>query len=450
VSRIEARDRPERKRIVVVGGGFAGLHVARDLRRARADVLLIDRTNHHLFQPLLYQVATAALSPGEIAVPIRSVLRRQKNVRVIMGEVTGLDPDADRIRLAGGSTVDFDYLVLATGARHAYFGNDQWAPIAPGLKTIPDALRIRERIMRSLEVAECLEDPAARAPHLCFVVVGGGPTGVEMAGAIAEIAKMAMIRDFRTIGRDDPRVILVEAAPTILGGYPAPLPEKAVRQLEELGVSVRTGCRVEDVREDGVETSEGFIAARNVIWAAGNRVDTPAASVDAPTDRSGRVKVAPDLSLPGRPNVFVVGDAAFVADAEGRPVPAVAPAAVQQGRFVARLLRAELAGEAKRPAFRYVDKGSMATIGRYRAVARIGRMRMSGFAAWVLWLLVHILTLIGFRNRFRVVAEWAWYYVSLRAGYRLVTGLDDGGDPSEPDGERPDSTAADAPRRSAS
>ena len=407
-------------RVVIVGGGFGGLYAARALRRAPAAVTLADRSNHHLFQPLLYQVATAALSPANIAVALRRVLRRQRNVSVVMAEAVAVDLRRKRVELQGGA-LDYDYLVLATGATHSYFGHDDWAAHAPGLKTLDDALEIRRRMLLSYEAAERETDPDRREALLTFVVVGGGPTGVELAGALAEIARHVLLRDFRRIDPAAARVVLVEAGPRLLPAFPADLSQAALERLQRMGVQVRLGIAVTGIDGRGVALGAERIESRCVLWAAGVQASPLARSLGVPLDRAGRVPVEPDLSVPGAPEVFAIGDLAAMKMRDGRPVPGVAPAAIQSGRHAARNIRRLLRGEKTEP-FRYLDKGSLATIGRAAAVAQIGRLHLSGFIAWVLWLVVHILTLIGFRNRFIVLIEWAVVYLRYERGARLITG----------------------------
>jgi NADH dehydrogenase len=408
-----------RPHVVILGGGFAGLTCARALRGAPVRITLVDRSNHHLFQPLLYQVATASLSPAEIASPIRSILRRQSNVQVWLGEVEDVDVERRSVRLRDGA-LSYDYLVVATGATHAYFGHDEWAPHAPGLKTVDDALEIRRRFLLAFEAAEREADPAARRRLLTFVIVGGGPTGVELAGAMAEIARQVMPRDFRSIDTTTTRILLLEGGPRILGAYPPVLSEQARRQLERLGVEVRTGALVTGIEPVEVRIGEERIEAGNVFWAAGVAASPLGARLGAPLDRAGRVRVEADLSLPGRPEVFVAGDLAAVEE-DGAPVPGVAPAAMQMGRHVARTIRRDLEGRAREP-FRYFDKGNLATIGRAAAVAEIAGLRLSGLVAWLVWVFVHILYLIGFRNRLLVLIQWAWAYLTYQRGIRLITG----------------------------
>lgn len=415
-------DRIERTpRVVVVGGGFGGLSAAKALARQPFEITLIDRNNHHLFQPLLYQVATAGLSPADIASPIRHILSRQKNVHIMLAEVTGVDTRRKEV-IAGERRVPYDYLVLATGARHAYFGHDDWAAFAPGLKTIDDATGLRRRILLAFERAENESDAEERARLMTFVVIGGGPTGVEMAGAIAELAKRALASDFRSIDPRCARIILVEAAPRVLTPFDETLSGAARRSLEQLGVEVRLGAAVTDCTAEGVSLGNDFIPARTVIWAAGVMASPAGRWLGAEMDRAGRVKVRADLSVPGHPDVFAIGDTAAVTDADGAILPGVAPVAKQQGQYVARALIARREGRTA-PAFRYRDYGTLATIGRSRAVAQFGRLKVSGLMAWVLWSVAHVYFLIGFRNRFIVALNWMWSYITFERGSRLITGL---------------------------
>lgn len=406
-----------RSRIVIVGAGFAGLNAAKKLKGEPVDITIIDRRNFHLFQPLLYQVAAAALNPSDIAYPIRSVFKRQENVEaVLMAEVVDVDVDTKRLRLLGGREIEYDYLLVATGATHSYFGNDQWEETAPGLKTVEDALTIRGRVLKAFEEAE--KDPASAERLLTFVVVGAGPTGVELAGALIEIAVHAMGDEFDAVDPGRARVYLVEGTDRVLPPYPDSLSESARRQLESLGVDVITGALVADIDDRGVGLSNGErIEAGTVLWAAGVQASPLGEMLGAETDRTGRVVVDDDLSIPGHPEVFVVGDLAAV---EG--VPGVAPAAMQMGRFAALTILDDLAGR-QRASFRYRNKGSLATIGRARGVADFGRIRFGGFFAWFAWLAVHIFYLIGFRNRFFVLAGWAWHYLSFKRGARIITGV---------------------------
>lgn len=403
--------------VVILGGGFSGLAAAKALRGAPASVLLLDRRNHHLFQPLLYQVATAGLSPAEIAEPIRRILRRQKNATVLLGEVTAIDPERRLVLLADGA-VPYDHLIVATGVTHSYFGHEAWAPFAPGLKTLDEALEIRRRALLAFERAESEADAEKRRRWLTFVVIGGGPTGVEMAGAFAEIARNTLARDFRRIDPRTARVILVEAGPRILPAYPRDLSDDAARQLEALGVQVWTEAAVTGIGPEEVELGKDRLAAGTVVWAAGVQASPLARSLGAPLDRAGRVRVAPDLTVPGRPEIQVIGDLAAL-DHDGRPVPGVAPAAMQMGRHAAANVERALRGEPFL-AFRYRDKGSLATIGRSRAVAVIAGLKLRGFVAWMAWLLIHIFFLIGFRNRFVVLFTWAWAYVTHQRSARLI------------------------------
>ena len=406
--------------VVIVGGGFAGMWAARALADAPVRITLLDRGNHHLFQPLLYQVATAGLSAPDIAAPMRHILRRQRNVTVLMEEVSGIDPAAREVRIEGGAPLHYDYVLLASGATHAYFGHDDWAPHAPGLKTLDDALRIRRRILSAFERAEAETDAEARRALLTFAIVGGGPTGVELAGTLAEIARHTLEREFRRIDPGDARVLLVEAGPRVLSSFPASLSAKARAQLESLGVEVRTGAPVAAIDASGIEVGGERIAARTVLWAAGVAASPLARSLGVPLDRAGRVLVEPDLSAPGLPDVFVAGDLAALLQ-EGKPVPGVAPAAKQMGRHVAAAILARLAGKAA-PSFRYRDYGNLATIGRMAAVVHLGRLRLSGALAWWFWLTAHIFFLIGFRNRLVVMLDWTWAYWSYQRGARIILG----------------------------
>ena len=414
--------RSPRPRVLVVGAGFGGLNVARRLRRADVDVVVVDRTNHHLFQPLLYQVATATLSPSDIAVPIRWILRRNPRATVLLGEVERVDLAGRCVRLVDGTSLDWDYLVLATGARHSYFGNDGWERLAPGLKSLEDALEIRRRFLLSFERAERAEDAAERRALQTFVVVGAGPTGVELAGILPTIAREAFRSDFRRIDTRDTRVVLVEGGPRVLAAFPQDLSDRALRDLERLRVEVRLDSVVTRVDADAVCIGDERIPTRNVFWAAGNTASPLVRQLGAETDRAGRAKVSADLSLPGHPNVFVIGDAAAVTSTNGRPVPGVAPAATQMGKHAADNIRRDLDGEA-REAFRYLNKGDLATIGRHKAVASFGgRLRFGGTIAWLLWLFVHIMYLVGFRNRASVLLSWMYSYFTYQRGVRLITG----------------------------
>jgi NADH dehydrogenase len=407
-----------RPQVVIVGGGFAGLAAARGLGDADLDVVLVDRRNHHLFQPLLYQVATAGLAAPEIAYPIRRILRRQANARVLLADALSVDVLKRRLRLADGE-LGYDFLVLAAGATHSYFGHEEWAAAAPGLKSLEDAFTIRNRALLAFEAAERETDAQARRACLTFVVVGGGPTGVEMAGAFAEIARHTLARDFRSIDPRSARIILVEAGARILPAFPEELSVRAVRQLEALGVQVWTGASVTGIDTGGVALGGDRLAARTVVWAAGVAGSPLGRSLGAPLDRAGRVKVGADLTIPGHPEVFVIGDLATVEQPGGAAVPGVAPAAMQMGRHAARSIRRALRQEPKE-AFRYRDKGSLATIGRRSAVAVMGPFRLSGLLAWLAWLAIHIFFLIGFRNRFVVLFTWTWAYFTYDRSARLI------------------------------
>lgn len=418
-----ASTRATHPHVVILGGGFGGLAVARGLAHTKARITLIDRRNHHLFQPLLYQVATAGLSAPSIAAPLRQILRRQTNVTVLMDEARDVDLTRRRVTLSQG-TLDYDALVVATGATHAYFGHDDWEPYAPGLKTLDDAFTIRRRVLLAFERAEREDDPAQRQAWLNFVIVGGGATGVELAGTVAEIARHTLPREFR---RADPRranVLLVEAGPRLLPAFAPELSEKARRQLEKLGVEVRLGAPVTRIDAQGVMLGDTSHPARTVLWAAGVAASPLGSRLGAPLDRAGRVLVEPDLSVPGHPDVFVIGDLASVTQTDGKPVPGVAPAAKQMGRYVAATLKARWQGKQPRP-FRYRDDGSLATIGRMAAVAQFGRLKLSGLLAWWVWLIAHIAFLIGFRNRLVVMLDWAWAYWTYQRHARIVTGTDE-------------------------
>jgi len=408
-----------RPRVVVVGAGFGGLEVARRLARQPVALTVVDRRNHHTFQPLLYQVATAGLSPAEIAAPIRWIFRGRP-VEVLLGEVERIVLAERRLHAQGGE-LPYDYLVLAAGASHAYFGHDEWAAVAPGLKTVEDSLEIRRRVLLAFELAE--RDASWRRPArpLTFVIIGAGPTGVELAGTLAEIARQVLRHEFRAIDPARARVLLLEGGPRVLSSYPEPLSDSAERQLRRLGVEVRTDTRVTSLEPGVVVTDDERIAAAVVLWAAGVRAAPVATTLGVPLDRAGRVLVEPDLSLPGHPEVFVIGDMAALRDERGVWLPGVAPVAMQQGRAVARTILADLAGKPRRP-FRYVDKGSLATIGRSAGVAVLGRWRLSGFIAWLAWLFVHVFFLIGFRNRLVVMLQWAWSYFTFERSARLITG----------------------------
>jgi NADH dehydrogenase len=407
--------------IVIVGGGFGGLEAAKALGGAPARVTLVDRRNHHLFQPLLYQVATAVLSPADIAQPIRAVLRDRANVEVVLGDVTSVDADGKQVVLADGSRLPYDYLVLAAGASHAYFGHDEWEPYAPGLKSLEEATDIRRRLLVSFEAAERERDPEKRKALMTFVVVGGGPTGVEMAGAIAEIARYSLAKDFRHIDTRDARVILLEAVDRLLLAFPAQLSRYALWDLQRLGVDVRFNTPVTDIGP-GVVTAGGTeIKAATIIWAAGVKSSPVGATLGVETDRAGRVIVQPDLSIPGHPEVFVIGDMSSLMGPNGRPYPGVAQVAKQEGAWAAKNIRRAMAGKKMEP-FQYIDLGNMATIGRNAAVADIRGVNLTGFFAWLVWALVHVFNLIGFRNRLVVGLQWLWGYLTFQRGARLITG----------------------------
>jgi len=413
-----AHRNPQKPQVVVIGAGFAGLTAAKRLRGADVEITIVDRQNHHLFQPLLYQVATAALSPGDIAFPIRAVFERDKNVRTLLAEAREIDLDGKRVLLDEGELV-YDYLIVATGARHSYFGRDEWADHAPGLKSLRDALAIRRKIFLAFERAEREEDPKRREALLTFVVIGGGPTGVELGGAIAEIARQVLVEDFRAIDPSDARVILVEAGPRVLAAYDEELSAKAEQSLRSLGCWVWINKMVTDIGADYVQLGEQRLDSCTVLWAAGVQASRLGKMLDPDADRAGRVHVAEDLSLPGRPEVSVCGDLSLFAYGRDRPVPGVAPAAMQQGQHAAKNILRALEGRPPQP-FRYNDKGMLATIGRAAAVAQIGKLRLSGLIAWLAWLFIHVLFLIGFRNRAAVIFNWAWAYVKSRRAARLI------------------------------
>jgi len=414
-----------RPHVVIVGGGFAGLSCAQKLRKARVRITIIDRSNHHLFQPLLYQVAMAGLSPADIASPIRSVVSKQKNTSVLLAEVVDVDLERQVISLAKSEIpfheMPYDYLILATGVRTGYFGNDQWATIAPGLKSVDDALEIRRRVLLAYEAAERELDSERRRRLMTFVVVGGGPTGVELAGSLVELSRHVLGGDFREISSEAARVILIEGNDTVLRSFAPQLSQKALEQLKRMGVEVRTGTLVSDITERGVHLGEEFIPAATVLWAAGISGSPLAKTLGVPLTRGGQIIVEPDLSVPGYPNVFALGDMASFSHQTGDPLPGIAPVALQQGRYLGKALQRSLAG--KEPGtFSYFDKGTMATIGRKAAIVQTGRLRLTGFVAWLAWLFIHILYLVGFRNRAVVLTTWAWSYFTYGRGARLITG----------------------------
>lgn len=411
----------DRPHVVIIGGGFAGLYMAKRLRGAPVRVTLIDRRNHHLFQPMLYQVATAALNPADIASPIRSVLRKHRNLEVLLGEVGRIDVDARTVHLADGATVGYDYLAVAPGARHSYFGHPEWEAHAPGLKAIEDALEIRRRVLLAFEQAEREPDPKSRQQQLTFVVVGGGPTGVEVAGALAEIRRFALARDFRHIDPREATVMLLEGGPRILPSYPEQLSHRAKEDLRRLGVDVRENTMVTGLTDEAVEAGGWRIPSTTVVWAAGNQASPLLESLGAPTTKQGRVIVEPDCTIPGHPEVFVLGDAAWHEHGGEPPVPATCPGGIQMGQYAAKAVRDSIAGRERRP-FRYFDKGQLAVIGRGHAVADIRQFHFGGWFAWLFWALIHIFYLIGFRNRLLVMIQYAWSYITFRHGARLITG----------------------------
>ena len=408
-------------RVVIIGGGFGGLEAAKALRKMEVRVTLLDRQNHHLFQPLLYQVATAALSPADIAEPLRHILRKQENAEVILGEAERIDVHRKKVITADGE-LDYDFLIVAAGARHSYFGHEKWEKFAPGLKSLDDALEIRRRMLLAFEIAEKTDDDEVRRAAMTFVIVGAGPTGVEMAGAVAEIARVTLVKDFRHIDSSQARVILLDAAPRVLQMLDPELSESARRQLFDIGVEVRPLTLVEKLTEEGVQIKGGEkIAARTIVWAAGNVASPLGASLGVPQDQQGRVIVREDLSIPGHRDVFVIGDQAHFAPGGGAPLPGLSPVAMQQGRHAARNIRILLAGGWTEK-FEYFDKGTMATIGRHRAVADAGFMRFSGWPAWLAWLFIHLIFLVGFRSKVMVLISWAYAYVTYGRGARLITG----------------------------
>ena len=409
----------EKPRVVIVGAGFGGLEAAKKLACEKVRVTVIDRTNYHLFQPLLYQVATAALSPADIAAPVRAVLSKCKNMEVTLAEVQSIDVNAKKVRMVDGE-IDYDYLILATGARHSYFGHPEWEKLAPGLKSLEDAVEIRRRILLAFEYAEKITDEATRKAAMTFVIVGGGPTGVEMAGAIAEIARYTLAKDFRHIDPSQARVILVEGEPKVLATFPEDLRDSAMKQLVDLGIEVRTGIHATNLSEHGLQVGDEFIPCRVKIWAAGNNASFVGHSLGVPIDRVGRVIVNNDLTIPNHPEVQVIGDLANFSHQTGQPLPGVSPVAMQQGRHAARNILGMIDGR-KPQRFWYFDKGSMATIGRNKAVADLKLVHLSGIPAWLAWLFVHVIFLVGFRNRLAVLFQWAWAYFSFNKGARLIT-----------------------------
>ena len=419
------------KKVVIVGAGFGGLKTALALRKVSVQLTIVDRNNHHLFQPLLYQVATAGLSPADIAVPIRSILRRHKNAEVLMAEVVGVDTKNRKVDLGKGNrSLDYDFLVLATGSTHSYFGHDEWAEFAPGLKSIPDATAIRAKILKSFEKAELEADPVKQKSLMTFILVGGGPTGVEMAGSIAELASKALARDFRHIDTRSARILLIEADARILAAFPEPLAIRAAKDLNQLGVEILTNTRVSMVDKEGVVASGKRIQAHTVIWAAGVMASPVGKWLRAETDRSSKLTVHPDLTVPGHPDIYVIGDAAHFPTKDGRGLPGVASVAMQEGKYVAKHIRDRITGsksdhnqvKAQKPRpFVYFDKGNLATIGRESAIADLGRIKLHGFIAWLAWLFIHIFYLISFKNKIIVLLEWAWAYITFERGARLIT-----------------------------
>jgi NADH dehydrogenase len=413
------KSQSQKPQVIIIGAGFGGLQAAKKLARKRVRVTVIDRTNYHLFQPLLYQVATAALSPADIAAPVRAVLSKSTNVEVILAEVQSVDVDAKKVKTAD-LEFDYDYLILATGARHSYFGHNDWEQLAPGLKSLEDAIELRRRILMAFEYAEKTNDEAARKAAMTFVIIGGGPTGVEMAGAIAEISRYTLAKDFRHIDPSRARVILIEGESRLLSAFPEDLSQSAQKQLTDLGVDVRTGVRATNINEAGVQLGDEFIPCRVKIWAAGNTASFVGKTLSAPVDRVGRIVVNDDLTVPGHPEVQVIGDLANFSYQTGEPLPGVSPVAIQQGRHAARNILAMIKGRNPQR-FHYWDKGSIATIGRNKAVADLKFVHLSGLPAWLAWLFVHIVWLVGFRNRLLVLFQWAWAYFTFDKGARLIT-----------------------------
>ncbi len=436
--------------VVIIGAGFGGLYAARSLAKADVSITLVDRRNHHTFQPLLYQVATAALSPGEIAYPIRHIFRKDENVSVLLAEATGIDLQRRKVQL-DSDELFYDYLIVAAGATHTYFGHPEWATYAPGLKSVEDATEIRRRMLLAFEIAERRARLNHTTERINFVVVGGGPTGVELAGALSEIAQHVLATDFRSIDPRSTRVVLIEAGPRILPTFPEELSSSAVKQLNKLGVEVITGKTVTNIDAAHVYVGDHAFPASVVLWGAGVSASALGKLLGTPTDRAGRVQVQPDLTIPGHPEVFVLGDLTSVIQKNGKPVPGVAPAAIQMGQFAAESIKRDLHGE-PRKVFHYRDKGSLATIGRSAAIADVGGFKLSGYVAWLAWLLVHVLFLIGFRNRAQVLWEWFWDYVTFQRGARLITGQSRSIVPVVPGAihEQCESDAADLQNRKAS
>lgn len=412
----------KKPRLIIIGGGFGGINTAQALKKADLDIVIYDRTNHHLFQPLLYQVATSALSPADIAQPIREVLAKQQNCTVFLGDVESIDTKSKNIKLFNGNTDFYDYLVIATGGRHSYFGRDDWEKLAPGLKTLDDALSIREKILIAFEKAERCESQVEALGYLNFIIIGGGPTGVEMAGAIAEIAS-SMTRNFRRIRPKQAKIYLLEGANQILPSYPEDLSARAKEDLEKMGVIVMTNAIVTNITDDGVWIGKNFQPSHTIIWAAGNQAGPLLKSLDVPLDRQGRVIVEQDLSVPGHPDVFVIGDAAHFLGKNGQPIPGIAPAAIQEGKYVASIIGKKIPPEQRKP-FSYFDKGQMATIGRHKAVALSGNLKVKGYLAWLMWSIIHVFYLISFRNRVKVMLEWIFWYFTGHRNARLIVRYD--------------------------
>ena len=411
---------PELPHVVIIGAGFGGLQAALHLANAQCRVTVIDRNNHHLFQPLLYQVATAGLSPGEIAVPIRHVLRNAKNIQVLMSEVIGVDKNEKTVLLEQGRSIPYDYLIIATGSRHSYFGHDDWEPFAPGLKSISDATKIRAHILCAYEQAELETDLKKQEALLTVVIVGGGPTGVEMAGSIAELARKVLKNEFHNIDPSKTRVILAEAGPRVLGGFPESLSSSAQKELEKLGVEVHVNTRIENIQQNGVRMNGENVEAHTIIWAAGVQASHAAEWLGIFSERDGKVPISPQMNIEGHSEIFVIGDTAKAIGADGKPLPGLAPVAMQQGRYVAKKLRALISRKAYSEPFHYTDKGMLATIGRTFSVASIWKLKVTGWIAWLIWVFVHIMYLIGFRNRVIVMLDWIWAYVSYQRAVRLI------------------------------
>lgn len=408
-------------KIVIIGGGFAGINAARALKNANAEILLIDKTNHHLFQPLLYQVATAALSPSNIAAPLRDVLQKNKNTTVLLADIVKIDKENKKVIAADGDTFDYDYLILAPGATHSYFGHPEWEALAPGLKTLSDAVKIRENILLSYELAERSKDPKETEAYMCFVIVGAGPTGVEMAGSIGEIAHHTLEGEFRRIDPNKSKIYLIEGTSQVLPAFPKDLADKAQGYLEKLGVEVLLNTMVTNITPKGVWLGERYIETANIIWAAGNEASPLLKSLDVPLDRAKRVIVNPDLTIPDHPEIFVIGDAACLIDERnGKPLPGLAPVAIQQGKYVAKLIRKGCDVEKRKP-FVYFDKGMMATVGQTKAIAVAGKLKLSGFIAWLAWSFIHILYLISYSNRLFVMIQWIYLYIFKQRQTRLIT-----------------------------